>query len=97
MAKKGRRLKAGYFFWLFDMRGDVMAVLHEGLLKKIFSVSVAKDFAIESGRSLSDVRFCLMKNGLQITDWMTRPDMKDLLQDAAHAAGRAAIEQILKT
>ncbi|HLD25461.1 MAG TPA: hypothetical protein VJC05_00265 [Candidatus Andersenbacteria bacterium] len=72
-----------------------MADLHPRVLSQVFGVFLNKNFAVERTRSSPVERYCLMKNGVDLTGWLKRGEMRDLLQDAVHASGTEAIAKIL--
>ena len=72
-----------------------MSTIHHKLLEQMFTIQLAKDFSIESRRSPSQTRYCLYKNGMEMSDWLSEDEMECALQTAIETRGREIIEQIL--
>jgi hypothetical protein len=72
-----------------------MARLSERLQVKVFDVKLSKGFAVESSSSQLAARYCLMRNGIEMTDWMPRDDMVDILQEAVETKLSAVFDALL--
>jgi hypothetical protein len=72
-----------------------MTELHPKLLAKVFKIKLAEGFAVKPSPSSVSRRFCLIQQGIEMTEWLTAEDMEDVLTHAVITGGEELVEKLL--